>query len=399
MAAIRQQRFGLVLSGGGARGAYEAGVARYLACNLAPKIGGLPFRIACGTSIGAAQVAWLAGHGFSSASARRLSAIWQTLTTDQVFHFEAMDLLKSPAQLFRRGRQRAGSSLVDPRPMHRLIRSLFPAKGLRRRLSSGALTALSVSTTRVSDGLSVRFVDHSEQEWRAYHSPPTVSVRGARITADHVLASAAIPFIFPPVAVDGSFYVDGSLRQNTPLTPALRLGSERILVLGCKAPFQPAPEPEGTDEQTPNLFYLLGKALDALMLDPVSQDLDRVEAMNRMLDWGTRTYGPDFIDRMNADLTPAAGHPYRLVRTHLVHPREDLGRVAAAAFRTGEASLNRATRMLLSTIAAREGEEDADLLSYLLFDRTYTGELERLGWEDARDSEAELVRFFTDVDA
>ena len=394
MTVSGKQRFGLVLSGGGARGAYEAGVMRYLACNLAPKIGGLPFQIACGTSIGAAQVAWLAGHGFTSASARRLSAIWQTLTTDQVFHFEAMDLLRSPAQLFRRSGQRAGGSLVDPRPMHRLIRSLFPEKGLRRRLASGALRALSISTTQVSDGLSVRFVDHSEQEWRSYHSPPTIAVRRARITAEHVLASAAIPFIFPPVAVDGGYHVDGSLRQNTPLTPALRLGSERILVIGCKAPFTPSPPPEGS-EASPNLFYLLGKALDALMLDPVAQDLDRVEAMNTFLDWGTRSYGGDFIDRLNADLAPRAGHPYRLVRTRLIHPSEDLGRVAAAAFRTGEASLNRATRLLLSTVAAREGEEDADLLSYLLFDRCYTAELERLGWEDARDKEEDLAGFLT----
>jgi NTE family protein len=390
---------GLVLSGGGARGAYEAGVMRYLVCDLGPRIGGVDFPIICGASIGAIQGAWLAGHGCSTGSAQRLSNLWRELSAGQVFNFEALHLLRSPALMLRRAADRpAVRALVDARPMHTLIRSLFPAKALRQRLASGALEAFSVSATQVASGLSVRFVDHHSQSWRPWSSPPSVSVRPSRITAEHVLASAAIPFVFPPVDVDGRSHVDGSLRHNTPLTPALRLGAERILVLACKAPFQAWHEKAVAEEpdSAPNLFYLLGKAMNALMLDPVEQDLYRVELLNQILTWGEQTYGAGFVERLNAELGDKLGHPYRVVRSLMVRPREDLGRVAAASFREASRNMNRATRVLLSTIAAREGDEDADLLSYLLFDRVYTAQLEQLGWEDARDRELELASFFLD---
>ncbi len=393
-------RIAIVLSGGGARGAYEAGVVRWIGTRLGPRLGRRPpIQIICGTSVGAINGAWYAGCGFGEASVREMSRFWKELEPAQVMSFRATRLLTSPFYLFRRqlpmDRQPA---LLDNQKLQRVIRQRFPHEGLRARLASGRLEAFCVTTCEIATGRTVYFVDRHQPGSDGFLPYPGSVVRRTRIGPQHVLASAAIPFVFPPVEVEGRFHVDGSLRQNTPLTPALRMGADKVLVLGVKRALSVRSESAlaAARESRPNMTYLAGKALDALMLDPVEADLHRVEQYNALFAWGERTYGAAFMDTLNADLGHRRGTPYCRVETLLVRPREDLGRVAAEVFARMDA--HGPTGRLLKVIAAREDgpSSDADLLSFLLFDRAYTAAIERLGFEDAAQQKDELTAFFTE---
>ncbi|MCP4918026.1 MAG: hypothetical protein GY913_14025 [Proteobacteria bacterium] len=382
----------LVLQGGGARGAYEAGVLRFITNEIVPRLDKpMEIPLVSGTSVGALNGAFIAGHGLHPTTGRRLSRIWRNLEVGDVWEFDGLDLLRSPSRLWAPDPD-IGSAFLDARPIQKLVRKLFPAKGMRRAFESGTLKAFVVAATEVATGRASLFVE-AAPGFEHEMPYPQVTVRPVRMTSEHILASSAIPFLFPPISIDGQPFVDGGLRQPTPLSPMLRMGADRALVVGVKRPFAIRSQKAlSQPHENPNLVFLLGKVLNVLMLDPLEQDLSRLERLNAIFDWGTETYGEDFLARLNTVVAPSRGAGYRRVETQLVLPREDLGRVAAQCYLTSEPRLSRATRFLLDTISDREGHE-ADLLSYLFFDRCYTSTLERLGWEDARAQEQELAAF------
>lgn len=370
---------GLVLSGGGARGAYEAGVLRYLFQAL-PEATGRPFapRVICGSSIGAFNGAWVAAAG--AAGSAKLSFFWQTLDPERVYRFRARDLLSVPELFARRRPAGEGAALFDDTPFREhLVRSI-PWTQLYERIDRDEIGAFVVAATDVASGHASIFVDGSGSEV----TTPTTRMTPTRVGPDHVLASASIPFIFPPVVIDGRWYVDGSIRQNTPLSPAVDLGCDRILVIGSQYPDEPAVDSNpGPIAPTPS--FLAGKALNALMLDPVGEDLRRLERINGMLAWAESAY-PGFTERLGRE-----HKPWRPIEVLHLRPSLDLGRVAAQAFARNAAALPWASRMLLRGVAGGEAAEDADLLSFLLFDRIYTALLEELGFRDAERRRDEIV--------
>lgn len=383
-----------MLSGGGARGAYEAGALRFVLHDL-PRRAGQPVaaRFVCGTSAGALNGTYVAAHTGNPNGVLGLSRLWQRLTIEQVYRFETMDMLRSPLRLLR-GRVGDELSLVNASPLHALIRDQMPWDALDASLNSGRLEALVLAATEVASGRCCHFIDRRVPGPEVLLPEPDEIMVPTRMSAEHCLASAAIPFLFPPVTVGEQAMVDGGLRQNTPLTPALRLGADRVLVVGVKRPLSERPGPvRAIAPDQLSLTFLLGKALNALMLDPIERDLGRVERMNALLEWAIEEFGAEFADRL-ANRPAGKGAPYHVVRTLFLRPTEDLGQHAAAAWASGKVQCNRPTRMLLSGIASEEAEDEADLLSYLLFDRTYTGDLEALGYEDARRREEEIARFF-----
>ncbi len=389
-------KLALVLQGGGSRGAYEAGVLRFLLDEVAPRLDKpLRFDLISGTSVGALNGCWVAGRGPTREAGRRLSRVWRNLTVHDVWRFDTMDLLRSPSRLFS-GDPKAGASFLDASPLHRLVTRLFPFAGMHEQIGTGKLDAVVLASTEVATGRSVLFVQHGahiEPGWIPY---PEIDVRSVTIEPMHALASSAIPFLFPPVDIGGLSYVDGGVRQNTPISPVLRLGAEKVLVLGVKRPFQQRSLEALEDvDDNPNLVFLLGKVLNAFMLDPIEQDLSRLERLNKLFEWGEEAYGQDFLEGLNKVVAPKRGAPYRKVESLIVRPREDLGRVCAQIYRRSPPETSRATRLLLDLVSDREGEE-ADFMSYLLFDTAYTSALERLGWEDARDMEEELGAFLSD---
>ncbi len=385
-----------VLSGGGARGAYEAGVLRYVAEHIASQLPDQdPVDAWCGTSAGALNAAWFAGHGLTPRAARGLSELWREMSINDIYRFDAKTFFTTPLKVFRSKEVGLDRSALDGEGVRQLVHANFPYEGIRDRIAAGELQALVITATEVATGRSVHFLQSADQvEQVPERLLGAEAIRASRLTPDHCLASAAIPFIFPAVQLAGHWYVDGSLRQNTPLRPALYLGAERILVIAVKRSFSVRAEKalSRLEQQQANLVFLAGKTLNALMLDPIEQDLYRVEGMNRLFEWGERTYGPEFMARLNDELGRGRPMPYRRVRTLLFRPREDLGQVAAQAMRRAPPAANRATRVLLGAVSDQDSE-DADLLSYLLFDGGYTGELERLGWEDARERADELYAF------
>lgn len=384
--------FALVLAGGGARGAYEAGVLRFILGEL-PKRIGHPIRaeLICGSSVGGLNGAAIGAWNGDPQGPMELSDFWSNLTVADIYRFEALDLLRSPMRLLR-GPADNELAWVDARPLHSVMRDFFPWQQLWDCIDDGRLRALVTTATDVHSGQIVQFVDGSLK------GESTTGNRGVRteytrIKPEHVLASCAIPFLFPPINIDGRAMVDGSLRQNTPISPALRLGAQHVLVVGTRFP-RPATSP-AEDAPLPSTPALLGKALNSLLLDPLHQDMAQIEFINSILDAGRSQYGPDFVDRINRTIEASTGRTLRTVDTLSILPTEDLGRVAKANWDPQSVKTTKGTRFMLSQIAG-SGEE-SDLLSYLLFDGSYTRVIEDLGYADAERRETEIIRFFEGV--
>jgi NTE family protein len=217
------------------------------------------------------------------------------------------------------------------------------------------------------------------------------------IDARHVRASAAIPFLFPAVQIDERFYVDGGLRMNTPLSPALRLRSDRVLVVALKhAPGRQGGLPAYPEDVVTQPAFLLGKVLNALLLDPLEYELGRIDLVNAWLEQGEKAFGPDFAPQINEAVRAQRGVGYRHVSTATVRPSEDVGEVAWRCYQRDKGRALGALPSLFTRAALRgipEGE--ADLLSYLYFDRCFTSELIDLGFGDARLHHDEIVRLLT----
>lgn len=363
---------GLVLAGGGARGAYEAGVLRFVMERFAPR-----FEIISGTSVGAINGAWLAAGG----DVGELWTFWASLRFDRVAQFSPRDLLQPPSRWLRRTTAFGeGVGLLDPAPLLEVLRTRIDWDNLHRRIERGDLRAMMVTVTDVGSGRAHIF---TEGDVKLRKAATSRAVR-ARLEPRHCLASAAIPFVFPAIPIDGRTYVDGALRQNTPLAPAVEAGVDRVLVLGVKR----LRSEEATPVVQPTPGFLAGKALNALMLDPIEENIRRVEALNGLLSWAESAY-PGFLARCQAEYKP-----YLLVDQVFLRPSQDLGRIAAETWRREQGSLPWTVRTLLGAVAADESSQEADLLSYLFFDRAYTVPLLELGYQDARLAEPELAALF-----
>jgi NTE family protein len=227
---------------------------------------------------------------------------------------------------------------------------------------------------------------------------PNADAAVTEITPRHVRASAAIPFFFPAVRIGDAYYLDGGLRMNTPLSPALRLGCERVLVIGLKHAVAPGEtRPAYPEEVVAQPAFLLGKVLNALMLDRLEYDLQRVELVNAMLAHGERSYGQGFLAKFNEAVREQRGTDYRRVNALTIRPSQDIGALAARCYtREGRRSLGVLPSLL--TGLARRGvpADEADLLSYLLFDRCFTSQLLELGREDARARSDEILALLSE---
>ena len=393
-------RTALVLSGGGARGAYEAGVLAHVFESVLPRLGTQnAFDVASGTSVGAVHAAFTSAtsHLPGAERARLLVAPWLAMEIDHVFHLRARDLLGIPLRLLGyQKRRRAGAGtvggLVDLAPLEALVERAVPWDALHENLRGPRGQALCISCTEVGSGRITVFMEGPLSDTAPWRYDPNAFAIEAELSARHVRASAAIPFLFPAVRIGDRHYVDGGLRMSTPLSPALRLRAERILVVALKhrpeEPREPFP-----DEVITQPAFLLGKVLDALTLDQLEYELQRIGVINRLIEHGTSVYGDDFIERINVAVREQRGVGFRPVRTLAIRPSEDIGRIAARCHREsgGARSLG-----LLGELAARAASrgvphDEADLLSYLYFDRSFTQQLVEMGREDARRREDDLL--------
>jgi len=402
-------RTALVLSGGGARGAYEAGVLRYVRSELAAELGGQPrIDLVCGTSIGAVNACFLAAHAHAPArQGEALVDAWRSLRLEEVFHWSALRLAGLPAYLFRqlratRLRQLSWrvSDFLWPEALARLVEGRVDWTRLHRNVREGHLDALTVTATDLGTGRAVVFVE-SREPLPPWSRDPVVEARARAIGPEHALASGAIPLLFRPVRIEGSWFTDGSVRQNVPLAPAIRLGAERILVVALRqaARSERAP-PRAESQEPPTTAALLGRILNALLLDHTDYDLERLRRLNAVIARGERAYGPAFAECVAEIAGGELGAPLRRVQDLVIRPSQDIGQLARIHAERRVRGLRRGTlasRLLRRAASDAEAASDgaADLASYLLFDRDFADELVALGYDDARRMRSELVAFFS----
>jgi NTE family protein len=386
----------LVLSGGGARGAYEVGVMSYLYDELVRLRGGHlpPFDIVCGTSVGAINGCHLAAHMADPvAGVRRLVELWNSIRFEQVMRFDVGQLLRLPRVLLGGGE---ASGIFDVQPMVDLITKEISWKMVARALRRGFLRALCVSATEVSSGRTTLFIDASLDVPEPTGLGARVVVRREIIGPQHALASAAIPLIFPPVRVGSGLYCDGGLRQNTPIAPAIRLGAEKVLVVGLtreQRGYNVDEGAEGARPAAPSASFLLGKVLNAFLLDHVAADVELLVRINQILTDVETVGGDGFVDKLNRQALSRGAEAYRKVAVEVVRPSQDIGRMAGQHVRHGRFAGSLVARQLMRTLDAGMAEE-SDLASYLLFDGAFAKKLMDLGRADAEAMRDRLLTFF-----
>jgi NTE family protein len=368
----------IVLSGGGARAAYQVGLLRCLARHLPA----LRFDIVTGVSAGAINAAFLAAHpGNLVSAAEELSEIWSRLEVDEVFRVDPWSLGHRAARAALRlvsGGARVGPGvrgMVDTAPLDRLIERVLPTEGrevagIARNLAAGRLRALALTTLDYSTGQTITWIEGCDiEDWER---PNRRSV-SCRITVDHVMASAALPLFFPAVKIGRHWHGDGGIRLAAPLSPAVHLGAGRILAISTRYPRTHAEAERSVIAGYPPPAQILGALLNAVFLDVIDQDVVRLERFNRLLE--------RLPEEERGGLRP--------IDCLVLRPSEDLGRLAAGY----EPRLPKTFRFLTRGLGTRE-TESPDFLSLILFQADYLTRLIEIGEADAErhlEQIAELV--------
>lgn len=366
----------VVLSGGGARAAYQVGLLRFLARRFPT----LRIPILTGVSAGAVNAAFLAQHpGPFSKAVEELTELWLALSPDRVFRVDASSLCwnvaRSGAALFGGGiRTPRIQGMVDTSPLRDLlVRALRPIggelTGIRHNLEKGSLRAIAISSTSYTTGQSVAWVEGRQIE--TWERPMRRAVQ-TRLSVNHIMASTALPLFFPAVQVGQQWYGDGGVRLTAPLSPALHLGAHKILAVSPRYNRSVAEGKKPEIIGYPPPIQVLGVLYNAVFLDLIDQDVHRMERMNRML----------------RKLPPAARDGMRVVELLVVRPSRDLGRLA----RHYEPQLPRLFRFLIRGLGSRQ-TTNPDLLSMVMFQTDYLRHIIELGEADAAARENELAEF------
>lgn len=386
----------MILSGGGARGAYEVGVLWFIFDELSRVMGTPPrIDILCGTSVGAINASFLAAHLADPAlGLRRLVELWSELELPRMLGFGVKQMISLPRVLLGGGQ---GRGLFDVRPMADLVQHEVGWRSVTRSLRQGILRALTVSCTEVATGRTVVFMQTAPDVSVPATAPPRTLFRSARIGPQHALASAAIPMLFPPVRVDGDLYLDGGLRQNTPIAPALRLGASHILAIGSSREIQGRVVRRPGDNESsraPGAAFILGKILNAFLLDHIDVDIELLSRINSVLVDGTEAYGPGFAEAVSAQARKRGALEYQYVNCLRVRPSEDIGRLANEHLKRGRLRGDPILTKRLFSVIDLGVDVEADLASYLLFDGPFCRRLIEMGRADAESRRHDLMEFF-----
>jgi NTE family protein len=387
---------GLVMTAGGARGAYQAGVLKRIGELRAFRSGPSPFAIVAGASAGAINGAMVASGTLDFAQATRsLVSIWSRLEMGAVVRTKAMALGRGGLGLARDLAlggllgHTVSRGLLDASPLYALLADVIPLAGVPDAIRQGRLYALALTATSYHSGRSYTFVQgrRGHPVWQKSRRV----VLPVEITAEHVCASAAIPLVFPPVRISSLsgnlWFGDGALRLVTPLSPAIRLGASRLFAIGVRS--SRAADALSRAELNeaiacPPLAQVCGVFLNAIFLDHLDTDLDHLLRMNELIDVYSRHVPP----------AASVSEPMRLVTPLAISPSEDLALVA----RQFAHRMPRVLRWLMEGLGTPDAES-ADLMSYLLFDGAFTRALIDIGYRDAAARIDEIEAFLRDDEA
>ncbi|QOL24704.1 patatin-like phospholipase family protein [Thalassotalea sp. LPB0316] len=370
-------RQALLLTGGGARAAYQVGVLSAIT-RFMPRNHGIPFPIICGTSAGAINATAMACYASCfHLGVKKLEWVWKNLRTKNVYQSDAWGAFGYLGSGILASFQadysiKRAHSLLNNAPLRELLKKVFDFKRIDDNILRGYLTAISVTASSYTTGDSISFFQsaNSIEPWQRAKRKG----KPCQINTEHLMASAAIPLVFPSISIDGEHFGDGSIHQLSPLSPAIHLGAEKILIIGVDQPHQPLFSLEN-NPHPPTSSTIAGHMLDSVFADTLQSDLERLARVNESLAL-MQSHGIE------------SPHGLKQVKTLLINPSQDFNAIAVEHFN----ELPISVRMLLRSVGITNDSESS-LISYLLFENTFTKKLMKIGYQDGLAKEQELRAF------
>lgn len=366
----------LVLSGGGARAAYQVGVLKAIA-DIMPEGTRNPFGIISGTSAGAINATGLAANADNFRNAvYAIEHVWKNFRPHQVYRTDPVGVFSCAgrwlASMVLAFRNRP-VSLLDNSPLAELLTDLIRFNNLREVIDAGYLRALSITASGYGSGHSVAFFQGSPDisAWKRFQR---IGLR-VDLKLEHLMASAAIPVVFPAVRINREYFGDGAMRQLAPISPALHLGARKVLVVGVSGN-RSAPQVRKPSDEYPSLARISGHLLNSVFLDSLEYDIERLQRINKTLE----LIPPSVREKAGSNLRP--------VGSLVISPTQSLDQIAAKYLHVLPATI----RVFLHAIGATR-TSGSSILSYLLFDRRFCSELIALGYHDAMEKADEIARF------
>jgi NTE family protein len=373
----------LILSGGGARAAYQVGVLKAVA-EVLPETERSPFPIICGTSAGAINALALAAHGGSFREAvADLERTWKGLDLSHVYKHGWLDLGRGVSKLgfslFNEGIGRDRPlSFLDNSPLRDTLTKAINFDNIDKSIGAGKIDAVSVTAMGYTSGESVSFFQGRPDlnAWRRYRRVG----RPERLSVEHLLASSAIPTIFPTVRIGAEYYGDGALRQLAPISPALHLGADRVFVVGVSSNRNPRHwgSRRIITKHSPSMGQILGHLFNSAFVDSLESDIERLERINELL-----TLVPE-------DVLAASDSPLRPVDSLVISPSRELDKIAGRNIRY----LPKSMRFFLRSTGSTAHGGGATAASYLMFQRSFCDELINLGYQDTMWEVESIKQFF-----
>ncbi len=376
---VNTSKYGMTFSGGGARGAYQAGCARAL-FEIGKTIGHQKaFRILAGVSAGAINTSYLASHSHDLDQATyQLTEVWKSLTADQVFKTDYAAVLANSIKVLRGVSLGSLSDKLRPKtvgllntaPLRNLLLSSVAFENIHQNILDGHLEAITITATDYASAMGVTFVD-GPLNVPMWQRTTRIAVR-SQITVEHVMASSSIPIFFPPTRVGDHYFGDGCLRNTAPLSPAIHMGADKIIVIGVrKIRSEPVLDTTNLD---PTLGRILSVLINAIFMDAIDSDLERLKIINQNLG------GPDSGFGADANFM-------RPIEALYLHPSLDLGEIA----KNTSYDLPRVIKFFISGLG--NPAESSELISYLLFEPSFCSQLVELGYQDTIARRHEIEEF------
>lgn len=374
-----RSKTGLILTGGGARAAYQVGVLKAVR-ELLPLPEKNPFPILCGTSAGAINAATLAVFASNfDAAVGNLLEVWENFHVRQVYRSDPVGIAQVGARWLAAMMLLARTSpvsLLDNSPLSEMLSRNLDFGRIQENIDNGFLYAVSITCSGYSSGQSVSFYQGGPDA-EAWERTQRIGA-AMPLRVEHLMASAALPFIFPAVKINREYFGDGSMRQIAPISPALHLGADRILVVSTARQLVNAEPPRVRGSLYPSLAQIAGHALNSIFLDSLNVDIETLQRINRT------------ISLIPSDNLREAGLPLRQIKVLVISPSQPIERMVVR--HTGE--LPWTVRFLLRGIGAMN-RNGSNLASYLLFEKGYCRALIDLGYQDTMARRSEVLEFLS----
>lgn len=366
----------LILSGGGARGAYQVGVLKGLA-EILPEKKRSPFKILSGVSAGAINCSKLAAdiEHFGNA-VEKLTYLWSKISPDQVFKTDFLSLNKFSLGLFG---EKKLNSLLETSPLKELIEKSCDFDKISKNLKDEVIESVIITANNYDRSSAISFIQTLSQQ--AVWKESRREAEHSEIRVEHIMASSAIPMLFPPIQIGKDFFGDGCVRNSTPCSPAIRMGAEKLFVIGVRTQFDAEKfnrhETQFAKKEAtpPSMIKILNTLLNAVLLDSVEQDVMRIERINRL----ARQVK---LHKLKEDVG------LREIPALCIAPSQDIGEIA----RQHAHHLPRLIRMTISAFGSLD--EASEIMSYLLFQPDFCKTLINMGYKDAMASQDQIIDFF-----